>query len=122
MTPIDTYQQLVRLVRDGVKFRLPAICLILAAANKTAADLVAAALTTSAADGPQPGDPCECGGFVVVRSSRRQAGCQVQYLACDRCHRSVGRRVIPGASIRRRHNSVVVTTVVPLRDSTSMVS
>lgn len=108
--PQTAYASLVALLRAGARLPPASIREALAAAGKTYEALVNEAFVATVAPGPQPGDPCECGGSIVVRTSRRQGNCQVQFLHCPKCGQSAGRRVVPATAIRRRRKSVVVTT------------
>ncbi len=65
---------------------------------------------------PRPGDRCEqCGGYLIVRHSKRSA-CnqwQIQFLACgdDECgYRPPNNKLlVPAERIRRRNGNALVT-------------
>jgi hypothetical protein len=107
LSPADAYGRLVTAVRSGLRFRPATIRQILESAGKTYEALVLDALADSRPEGPEPGDLCECGGALVIRTSKRQGNCQVQWLACSECGRPAGKRVTAGQAIRRRRKRVV---------------
>lgn len=110
MTPDDRLDRLVQVLRSGARLPRHLIDEVLAGAGKDADYLVDILHVGPGQQSAQPGDPCECGGAVVVRTSRRVGGYQVQSLRCAQCGRFAGRRVVQGATIRRRRKPVVVTT------------
>lgn len=101
----DVYRRLVKALAAGIKVPRPVIDAALAAAGKTAEDLVDDVLVGDRLPPPTPGDPCEkCGGRLVVRNSKRRNRCQVQYLACGDCGErpAKNKRVVPIHEIHRR--------------------
>lgn len=108
MTAEQEYEHLVDAIRWGrPRPALEEIKRILTGARKTAGELVEAVYGEVRT--AEPGDACpQCGGQVVIRTSRRCADSQVQVLRCGDCgwHPPRDQRIVPGRIIRRRRRSV----------------
>jgi predicted RNA-binding Zn-ribbon protein involved in translation (DUF1610 family) len=107
MTAEQEYQNLVEVLRWGrPRPALEEIGRIRKAAGRTVDDLVSDVF--GEARTAEPGDACpQCGGRVVIRTSRRCGNSQVQVFRCGDCgwHPPRDRRIVPGRIIRRRRPS-----------------
>jgi len=109
MPPHDeTYRRLVELLSTGARLPEDRLAATLAATGRDHAALVRDVLTT-ANSAPRPGDACECGGRLGIRSSRRCGPVVVRYVCCRRCGRRPARyrSVVPGNAVPRRRRKAL---------------
>lgn len=101
--PGPTYSQLVSLLRSGRRLPAADIDAALAAAGRSAGELISDLL----AGGPRKGETCpQCGKALLrARSSSRSGDYATQYLECTACG-FAAKAIVPAATIPRRRNVV----------------
>ncbi|WP_417378330.1 hypothetical protein [Gimesia sp.] len=105
----DQYRNLVQMLQGGAKLAPDLTGSILASCGKTHADLTRDIFGGSDEPAVMPGDQCDCGGSIFVYSSRKKGIDRHQYLKCDRCQNTHGKRIIPESQIRKRKKRSCLT-------------
>ncbi|QDU50868.1 hypothetical protein Pan110_32290 [Gimesia panareensis] len=105
----DKYSNLVQMLRGGTKLAPDFTGSILADCGKTHEDLTRDLFGGADEPSAMPGDPCECGGSLYVYCSRRKGIDRHQFLKCDQCQKTHGKRIIPEAQIRKRKKRTCIT-------------
>lgn len=90
--PHNPYNDLVRKVRPALAgLQMEPSSIRAALGDHSFEDFVIDIL--GAGGGPISGDPCDCGGTVRARSTRKSKGILTEYLDCKSCGQSFGTRV-----------------------------
>lgn len=110
---VDQYRELTHLLSTGRKLSMFQIADVVQSSGKTFEDLIRDIHTRSDAAPVVSGSACECGGLIVVGSSKRKGIDRIQYLKCSECGQSHGKQIVPESQVFKRKKSFIPTIGKP---------